>query len=196
MRRIVLLLLFPALMWTPTSTRAQNPTGPAPDGVVQDSTVRTGPSPLGAFLRAIAVPSWGHASIGSYRRGAFYLGAQGGTAWMLWKTSARRSSANEILTARETVVRAELVASGVPAEELEAAVEADPRVADAQTLVEARDGQFQDWVAMGIFLVLLSGADAFVSAHLQDFPDVLDVQVGPSPDGGVTVGARIPLGGG
>lgn len=158
--------------------------------------IRTGPSPLGAFLRAIAVPSWGHASIGSYRRGTFYLAAEGGTAWMLWKTSARQSSARDILAARETIVRAELIASGIPTEELEQAVEADPGVVDAQTLVEAREGQFQDWVAMGIFLVLLSGADAFVSAHLQDFPDVLDVQVGPTPEGGVSVGARIPLGGG
>jgi hypothetical protein len=191
---IALLTAFAVLL--PVRLSAQNPTGSAPPAAVQDSIARTGPSPLGAFLRAIAVPSWGHASIGSYRRGAFYLGAQGGTAWMLWKTSARQSSANEILSARETVVRAELIASGVPSEELEAAVEADPRIVDAQTLVDARDGQFQDWVAMGIFLVLLSGADAFVSAHLQDFPDVIDVQVGPSPDGGVTVGARIPLGGG
>lgn len=156
--------------------------------------MRTGPSPLGAFIRAIAVPSWGHASIGSYQRGAFYLAAQGGTAWMMWKTSARQSSARDILSAREAVVRAELVAAGVPPEELESAIEADPRVVNAQTLVDARDGQFQDWLAMGIFLVLLSGADAFVSAHLQDFPEVLDVQIGPSPDGGVTVGARIPLG--
>jgi hypothetical protein len=175
---------------------AQDPSTPEPDPQSAGSVLQTGPSPLGAFLRAIAVPSWGHASIGSYQRGAFYLAAEGGTAWMLWKTSARRSSAREILSARETVVRAELISEGVPEEELEAAVEADPRVVNAQTLVEAREGQFEDWLAMGIFLVLLSGADAFVSAHLQDFPETLNVEVGTTPGGGVSVGARIPLGGG
>ncbi len=188
-------LLTAAALFLPLRVDAQEPAGSPADGDPTASVVQRGPSPLGAFLRALAVPSWGHASIGSYRRGAFYLAAEGGTVWMLWKTSARQSSARNILAARETVVRAELIASGVPEEELQQAVESDPRVSNAQTLVEAREGQFQDWVAMGIFLVLLSGADAFVSAHLQDFPDVLDVEVGTTPDGGVSVGARIPLGG-
>ena len=190
--RLAISLLLGATLLLPAPGGAQT----APDSAAPDSLARSGPSPLGAFLRAIAIPSWGHASIGSYKRGAFYLGAEGGTAWMLWKTSARRSSAREILAVREAVVRAELVAAGTPAEELEQAVEADPRVTGAQSLVDARQAQFEDWVAMGIFLVLLSGADAFVSAHLQDFPDVIDLEVGATPDGGVSVGARIPLGGG
>ncbi|MEJ2540312.1 MAG: hypothetical protein P8188_10115 [Gemmatimonadota bacterium] len=163
-----------------TSAQEPRPASPETEDLRADSlAMAQRPSPLGAFLRAIAIPSWGHGSIGSHHR----------------RTGARRSSARETLQVREVVVRAELVAAGVPEEELDDAVVADPRVVDAQNLVDAREGQFEDWAALGIFLVLLSGADAFVSAHLQDFPDPIDVQVGPTPDGGVEVGARVRVGG-
>jgi hypothetical protein len=179
-----------------TSAQEPRPASPETEDLRADSlAMAQRPSPLGAFLRAIAIPSWGHGSIGSHHRGAFYMAAEGGAAWMLLRTGARRSSARETLQVREVVVRAELVAAGVPEEELDDAVVADPRVVDAQNLVDAREGQFEDWAALGIFLVLLSGADAFVSAHLQDFPDPIDVQVGPTPDGGVEVGARVRVGG-
>jgi len=77
--------------------------------------------------------------------------------------------------------------------QIEDGLEIDPLVVDARNRAEARQGQFEDWVAMGIFLTFLSGADAFVSAHLRDFPDPIDVQVGPSPEGGVQVAARLRL---
>ncbi|HSM03934.1 MAG TPA: hypothetical protein VK858_04910 [Longimicrobiales bacterium] len=191
-----ILLPFLAVLALAGPLAAQAPVAPEPQSPFPDSvTVDEGPSPLGAFLRAIALPGWGHASIGSHRRGIFYVAAESGTAWMLWRTASRRSSAREILSLRESVVRAELLASGeVPPEEIDAVVAEDPRVGEAQTLVDARQGQFEDWVAMGIFLTFLSGADAFVSAHLRDFPDPIDVTVGPGPEGGVEVGARLRLG--
>ena len=192
MRILVVLLASLALV---SPAVAQVPADPAPFPARDSVAVDPGPSPLGAFLRAIAIPGWGHASIDSHRRGLFYVGAQSGTAWMILKTSSRRSSAREILAVRESVVRAELMFSGeVPLDELDDAVAQDPRVVDAQTLVDARQGQFEDWVAMAIFITFLGGADAFVSAHLRDFPDPIDVTVGPSPDGGVEVGARLRLG--
>lgn len=182
---------------TPFATNQEMP-------LVADSVLQSGAdevSPLGAFLRAIALPTWGHSVIGSHRRGAFYAVAEAGTAWMLFRTVSRRSSARAVLSARETVVRQEVTLAnpGVPADTLDllvdAALDEDPRVVEAQGLVDARQGQFEDWVAMGIFLTFLSGADAFVSAHLRDFPDPIDVQVNPTPDGGVQVGARIRVGG-
>lgn len=168
-----------------------------------DSVLQAGAdevSPLGAFLRAIVLPTWGHSAIGSHRRGAFYMVAEGGTAWMLLKTINRRSSARDVLDAREALVRAEVIRDNPDAGEelpelIDTALEQDPRVVEAQARVDARQGQFEDWVAMGIFLTFLSGADAFVSAHLRDFPDPIDVNVGPTPEGGVQVGARIRLGG-
>jgi hypothetical protein len=169
-----------------------------------DSVAVEGISPLGAFLRALALPTWGHSAIGSHRRGAFYLAAEGGTAWMILRTISRRSSAENVLEVREAAVRAR-VALEPPLdpeetpEEYEARVEAaldeDGLVADARARVEAREGQFEDWVAMGIFLTFLSGADAFVTAHLRDFPDPVEVVVAPTPGGGgVEVAAKLYLG--
>ena len=177
-----------------------NPTVvPSADTVAADS-VALGPrvSPLGAFLRAIALPTWGHGSIGSHRRGTFYLLAEGGTAWMLLKTLNRKGSAERVLAARERVVTAQVTLDNPGAEDLDAlieeALEADALVDDARRRLDAREGQVEDWVAMAIFLTFLSGADAFVSAHLRDFPDPIDVSVGPTPDGGVQVAARLRLG--
>jgi hypothetical protein len=156
-------------------------------------------SPLGAFLRAVALPAWGHSAIGSYRRGAFYTVAEAGTIWMLLKTASRRSAARRTVAEREAVVRAQVILDNPGAANLdqlvEDALEADPLVADARGLVIAREGQFEDWVAMGIFLTFLSGADAFVSQHLRDFPDPIELNVSSTPDGGVEVGARVFVGG-
>jgi len=49
--------------------------------------------------------------------------------------------------------------------------------------------QVQDWVVLWIFNHLFAGADAFVSAHLQDFPKGLKLRVGP---GGVSVSVPVP----
>ncbi|NNM33613.1 MAG: hypothetical protein HKO53_11140 [Gemmatimonadetes bacterium] len=48
-------------------------------------------------------------------------------------------------------------------------------------------------MAVTIFFLLVSGVDAFVSAHLQGFPEPLTV--GATHDGeGLEVGLRIPVG--
>ena len=48
-------------------------------------------------------------------------------------------------------------------------------------------------MALGIFLVLLSAADAYVSAHLARFPDPLDLETSVAPNGGIDVGFRVAL---
>ncbi|UCC24282.1 MAG: hypothetical protein JSU98_11155 [Gemmatimonadales bacterium] len=183
------------------STEDPFPPGGDVESQVPDSALVREVSPLGAFLRALALPSWGHSAVGSHRRGAFYLAAEGGTAWMILRTIGRKTAALRVLEAREGVVRNQLYLESPPDPEetpeefearVEAAIEADPRAADARARLEAREGQVEDWVAMGIFLTFLSGADAFVTAHLRDFPDPVDVVVSPTPGGnGVQVGARI-----
>jgi len=209
MRIAALLLLLAVAGASPVRGQAVDPPpGPrvAADGAQEaqaDSVDGGGVTPLGAFLRAIVLPSWGHGSIGSHRRGVFYMAAEGGTAWMLLRTASRRSSADRVLDAREAVVAARVGLEPPPegetpeafAARLEAAMAADPDVDDARRRRDARQGQFEDWVAMGIFLTLLSGADAFVAAHLQDFPDPIDVQVRPGPGGGMEVAARLRVGG-
>jgi hypothetical protein len=45
--------------------------------------------------------------------------------------------------------------------------------------VSAKRQEMQDWLVLWIFNHLFSGAEAFVSAHLQDFPRELHVQAFP-----------------
>ena len=75
----------------------------------------------------------------------------------------------------------------------DAALAADEDWASAEGLVQSREQQFEDWLALGIFTVLLSGADALVSSHLQDFPQVSAAPVGAT--GRMEVRVTLPLGG-
>ena len=154
-----------------------------------------GTTPGGAFLRAVLVPGWGHASIRSYTRGGFYVLAESATGWMLARTLARLGAAKDLRDLREGELRFGLAAGGVTdPQEVDPLLTADPGVDDARDLVDARRQQFEDWLALGIFLVFLSGADAFVSAHLQDFPEPVRVELRGVP-GGAELGLALPVGG-
>ncbi|MCJ7627141.1 MAG: hypothetical protein MUO50_02015 [Longimicrobiales bacterium] len=65
-------------------------------------------------------------------------------------------------------------------------------VEDLRLLEESRIGQREDWIALGLFLMLIGGVDAYVSAHLADFPAA--VVIGPSPATGVEIGLSLPIG--
>ena len=58
--------------------------------------------------------------------------------------------------------------------------------------MDGREEQREDWVAVAVFTLLMSGVDAFVSAHLRNFPDPLTVEGGP--DGTIEVAIRVPVG--
>ena len=151
--------------------------------------------PRGAFLRALAIPGWGHAAIGAHGRGGVYMGTQAVVTWMLLRTRSGINGARDLVAVRSAAIERELLAAGVddPAQ-IESALEGDEGVARARGLEAARQQQFEDWLALGIFTLFLSGADAFVSAHLQTFPaDVTVVPVGD--EGRVDVGLRVPVGG-
>ncbi len=167
------------------------PEGPA---LLQASIDTASVTPVGAFLRAVAIPGWGHAAIGSHGRGGFYTAVQAANVWMLVKTRTRLGDAKELRGVRERHLRAVLAAAGeVDETRIQTALAADPEWASADGLVESRQQQFEDWLALTIFTVLLSGADALVSSHLQDFPQVTAAPVG---DGGrMEVGVTFPLGG-
>jgi hypothetical protein len=162
---------------------------------IQDEQAESqGVGPGGALLRGVLVPGWGHAAIGSHTRGGVYVAAQAGTAFMLVATRTRIHAARRAATAREAAVRDRLAVEGITdAVEIFEALEDDEALASARRLDETRQQQFQDWTALGIFLVFLSGVDAFVSAHLQDFPAPVEMQFQPLPQGRVDVGARVRL---
>lgn len=169
--------------------------GPVGDSTAVDTVTVEGVTPTGAFLRSVLVPGWGHAAVGSHLRGAFYAGAEGGIGWMLFRIHARLSSAVDQLDLVESDARTRLELAGVTDPEVqEDSLAADESVREARGLVGARQQQREDWIALGIFFVLLGGADAFVSAHLKDFP--AEPVFNTDGQGRFELGLRVPLGGG
>ncbi len=184
--------------WVPAS--AQEAAGP--DTVVVDSiaaadslaAATSGISPSGAFLRGALIPGWGHTATGSLTRGAFYFSMEALAGWMVFKTQQRLGVAQDQAALWEERVTAELMAQGITEfEALDAALQDNEQVARFRGLVDARKEQREDWLAVAIFTLLLSGVDAFVSAHLGDFPEPLTVEGDPG-GGTVEVALRLPVG--
>jgi hypothetical protein len=156
----------------------------------QESPVR--PSAGGAFVRSLVVPGWGQMAAGSLERGTFYFTIESLGLWMILKTSKTLGSARDILAMRRLEAEERLIAEGsVDPGDLLAAIDADPAVASAFNLEQLRAQQREDWVAFGVFFLLLGGADAFVAAHLADFPEPLEVAIRPLPNMGVEFGFRL-----
>ena len=150
-------------------------------------------SPRGAFIRSALIPGWGHAEVGAHVRGAFYFAAEAASALMIYKTHTRIGRTRRMLTQREAVVTARLEAGGIsdPAE-IEAALAEDPEIEDLRLLEETRSGQREDWIALGLFMMLIGGVDGYVSAHLADFPTAVVLE--PTPAGGMRIGLSLPVG--
>jgi hypothetical protein len=114
---------------------------------------------------------------------------------MLLRTRHHFSEAEARLAWRSDIVRADLVASGITDEaEIQKALDADADLEDLRNLKEARRQQREDWTAVSVFLVLLSGVDAYVSAQLRDFPAPLSIEAQPLGNGRVelSVGLTLP----
>lgn len=183
--------LAPAAAGFPATAEAQDAAQPPPEAVPVPAADR--PSPAGAFLRGTLVPGWGHTVSGAHARGAFYFAAESLSGWMLFKTVRRLGAARRALSVSEREATARLEAMGVTGlDDIEAALEEDEDVSRTRGLVAAREEQREDWLAVAIFTLLVSGVDAFVSAHLQNYPEPL---VEPAPGGaGLVLGLRVPLG--
>lgn len=171
-----------------------------PDSTVAVDTVaaaadsRAGLSPSGAFLRSSIIPGWGHTSTGSLTRGAFYFSVEALAGWMVFKTQRRLGVARDQAALWEEVATAELAALGyTDPEQLDAALAEHEQVARFRGLADARREQREDWLAVAIFTLLISGVDAFVSAHLGEFPDPLAIEGDPA-GGTVELGIRVPVG--
>jgi hypothetical protein len=151
-------------------------------------------SPGRAFVRALILPGWGHASIGSYTRGGFYFTTEVTTVIMLARIQRRLAIAKDARNLRESRVHEELLAAGTSPDRVADFVDQDAGVASARELVSSRRQQLEDWVALAAFLVFLSGADAFVSAHLRDFPPPVAVEAAIGPGGAVELGLSLSVG--
>ena len=151
-------------------------------------------SATGAFIRSLVIPGWGQSAAGSPGRGAFYFGVEGASIWMVLKTARNVSSARRQLKTLEDGARVELgMSQGLQGSALDQAVKEYKGVSEASTLVEDRSQQREDWMAVSIFFLLFGAADAFVTAHLQDFPEALQASVEVSPELGVGLGLSLPV---
>ena len=191
--RVALATLGLALFGGPPAT-AQEVTGEAaPDSLTVPDSLSPRPDPAGAFLRSAIIPGWGHAASGSLTRGAFYFGIEAASGWMVVKSWRKLRVARRQVAVWEERVTARLMLEGITEQEdIDAQLEQHQEIARLRELVEARTEQREDWAAVAISFLLMSGVDAFVSAHLQNFPDPLTVE--GDPDGTVSVAVRIPVG--
>lgn len=177
-----------------TGAAAAADTAQVADSPPVEDTVDGGLTPSGAFLRGSLIPGWGHAASGSLTRGAFYFGAESLAGWMLYKTMRRLGVARDQARLWEERVTAQLMLDGVTDPmEIETLLAEDEQVVRFRGLVDAREEQREDWFAVALFTLLLSGVDAFVSTHLQDFPEPLTIE-GDPVTGAVEVAVRIPVG--
>ncbi len=77
--------------------------------------------------------------------------------------------------------------------EVDARLDGDAPLAELRRLEDSRSAQQEDMVALGIFLIFLSGADAYVSAHLSRFPEPLELEAQPVADGRIEIGLRLRI---
>jgi len=166
----------------------------------ESDTVRI--SPRAAFIRSLLVPGWGQFSVGSYKRGAVFVALQGTSAFMVVRTQIRVNDAKDLVAERTAAAvdsLNRLIDTDTAAARLlsrpgafQAAVDSTPGVRRARGLVESRRNQRQDWVTYLIVSTLASGVDAFVSAHLADFPAEIEPEA--RPDGSAALKFTVPVG--
>ena len=192
--KVALSLVGLALVWgQPVSAQQVTGEGVVPDSVDLADSLSTRPSPAGAFLRGALIPGWGHAATGSLTRGAFYFGIEAAAGWMVFKTWRKLGVARNQVAVWEERVTARLMREGVTEQEdIDSRLEQHDEIARLRGLVDSRTEQREDWAAVAIFFLLMSGVDAFVSAHLQDFPEPLTVE--GDPNGTISVAIRVPVG--
>jgi hypothetical protein len=116
-------------------------------------------SPMGAFVRSLAIPGWGQARLGRRTTAILFIAAEAVTVGMALKANQEYQY---------------MRASGAPGSRGKAL-------------------EREDWLVLVAFNHLLAGVEAFVSAHLWDFPG--DVALRPVHGGvgaGVTLPVRVP----
>jgi hypothetical protein len=156
--------------------------------VAADSVQRFRPGT--ALLRSLLVPGWGQFSVGAYKRGAFFAAVQGTSYYMLVKTHKKLSRAEDRLELRTNALRDSLIATDDTVG-LEAKLDTAQVLESGRALVDSRERQMQDWITYTLFFTLASGVDAFVAAHLADFPVRIEPEA--QADGSVNLRFSVPF---
>ena len=199
MRLLNIFLLLTVTIAMPA--RAQQAPPPVQPQTTAEDTATTGISPRSAFIRSVLIPGWGQFSVGANTRGALFVALQASSYFMLAKTLSKISDARDVETERIALVsdslRAKMAADTMLDRLLsepgafDAVVDTTHTVEDIRRLIDSRKEQRQDWVAYTIFFTLASGVDAFVAAHLADFPATITTR--PAANGGMNLRLEIPF---
>lgn len=148
-------------------------------------------SPTGAMLRSMLLPGWGQLAAGAPVRATVYFAGEAANLFMLTKTIHKLGQAKDredmfrsqvrdsirMAATEDSALNASIQRPGV----LDHMVDDDSTVVSAHSLVKSRQSQREDWIALTVFWMLASGLDAFVTAHLSNFPG--DVAVEPRHGG-------------
>ncbi|HEU4830010.1 MAG TPA: hypothetical protein VFT04_12520 [Gemmatimonadales bacterium] len=161
-------LALPVLLLVPAVLAAQDSAAVArPDTLAALSPDTTqvdssrAPSPAGAMIKSLLVPGLGQITLGRKLTAAVFVAFEGAALAMVLKSQRELNDARTASGGEET------------------------------PLVVEKKRKREDWlVLMGVNHVI-SGLEAYVSAHLWDFPGELQIQALPA--GGVRAGASIPL---
>jgi hypothetical protein len=185
----------------PAVASSQEAGDTVPQPVLVVDTVHHEISPRGAMIRSFALWGWGQAAVGSYVRGGVWFSMYTATGYMLLKTIARLNIAKDTRDRVETWAADSLnhliATDSAAAEDLsdpnafEQALSEAPGVQESRDLVTARTQHRQDWITYAIFFTIMSGVDAYVNAHLEDFPTTIATEA--RPDGSVSLSVRVPL---
>ena len=170
MSRLALFALLPLLLAMPRDGSAQTPDS-TPQIPTELESMEGRPSPRGAMFRSFILPGWGQASYDRWVRAGAYFTGHVGNGYMIYKTLDRLGEAKDREDEWVSFVRDSLAADpSVPADSIDIRIDEDSRVRHARALVGSREEQREDWIALGVFWVLIAGVDAYVTAQLADFP--------------------------
>ncbi|HEX6309825.1 MAG TPA: DUF5683 domain-containing protein [Longimicrobiales bacterium] len=187
-----------------TRAQAQNPVL-RPDTMPLADTIPTElPSPRGAFVRAMLVPGWGHLYIREYVRGTVYFSLQSTSWFMLVKTLGKLGEVKDrdsrltrlAVDSVEQAMAADTALARMLTEDpvaYENALLTYPGLQRTRALVASRKQQRQDWITYTLFFTFAAAVDAYVSAHLKEFPGEITTE--PAQDGGFSIGVHVPVGG-
>jgi hypothetical protein len=159
-------------------------------------------SPRSVFIKSVLLPGWGQAELGANTRGAIFFGLQTTSVFMLIKTIGKieRARSIEVGALRIATDSLRVVMAGDSALSrrladplaFSDALSESQRVRDVRAVIDSRQRHRQDWITYLLFFTMLSGVDAYVGAHLQDFPADFEARAG---DGGVQLRVSVPIGG-
>ena len=163
-----------------SATAAQDVGRPVAADTLAVDTLPQPPSPRSVFIKSLILPGWGQAELGSYKRGSVFFALQTTSVFMLLKTVGKLERAHSVerrflefaADSLRRVIATDTAAARRLADPIafEDAVFQNQRVRNARALIESRQRHRQDWITYLLFFTMLSGVDAYVSAHLQDFP--------------------------